>query len=420
MKKIIGFLFILLPAVTNHSFAQTITKVEYFLDADPGFGNGTNVPVSASADIPNLLVSVDIAIVSKGFHNIYVRAKDNNGYWSLTNRWLFIKDILAAAVNKLEYFIDTDPGFGNANNVIISSSANVADVLIPVDISALNKGFHNIYLRSKDDAGNWSLTNRWLYFKDAVQNNLQGGEYFFDAEPGFGNGTAIPFGALGNDVQNFSFGASVSSLSDGAHYLFIRTKEANGRWSLTNVLPFTKSAPLPVTLTNFTAIANGTKSLLSWQTTTEKNNNRFEIERSADGISFSKIGLVHGAGNSITLLNYLFIDSKPYNGANFYRLKQVDIDGHFNFSPVRKVDFNSSFYFKLLNSVTSGTPVIIQTSENNKLIGIYDEGGRKVQEMTLAGSPHSINTEHLSNGIYIVVMHQNGKVLATDRFTVNK
>lgn len=82
-------------------------------------------------------------------------------------------------------------------------------------------GVHNIYLRTKDLNGTWSLTNRWLFFKDKAQDNFSGGEYFFDTDPGFGNGTAIPFGSgLGTNISDFSFGASLAGLPNGLHYLY--------------------------------------------------------------------------------------------------------------------------------------------------------------------------------------------------------
>ena len=493
MKKIIGF--IILTLISFLGFAQTINKVEYFIDTDPGFGNGTDVSITPATNISNLLVSVDISALNKGFHNVYLRSKDNTGNWSLTNRWLFVKDVLATAVNKLEFFIDTDPGFGSGTNVSISSSSNVPDVLIPVDISALSKGFHNIYLRSKDDAGNWSLTNRWLFvkdfaagivnkleyfidtdpgfgnatdvvvtpsgnisnivipvsigslstgfhniylrskdnnglwsltnrwlfFKDIPQNNVQRGEYFFDTDPGFGNGTAIPYsGSLGTNVPDFSFGANINSLPNGAHYLFIRTQEVNGKWSLTNVFPFVKSVPLPVTLINFAARAEGSKTLLSWQTATEINNDRFEIERSNNGITFSKIGQVAGAGNSSILLSYQYYDENPLKGNNYYRLRQVDIDGRFNYSPTRLVNFKGNTYFVILNNPTSGTPIIVKTTETNATLSIFDESGKKIKDLQMTGNSISITVDPLSNGIYLLVLHKDGAVKAAEKFVVSR
>jgi hypothetical protein len=170
-EKHIGFLLLLFMSLRLS--AQTINKVEYFVDTDPGFGNATDIPVTAAANISNLLIPVDITALAKGFHNVYLRSRDDAGNWSLTRRWMFVKDIAAINVNKLEYFVDTDPGFGSATDVSITAGSNITNVAIPVDISALSKGFHTIYLRSRDDAGSWSLTNRWIFVKDIAAVAVQ-------------------------------------------------------------------------------------------------------------------------------------------------------------------------------------------------------------------------------------------------------
>lgn len=401
--------------------AVNANKFEYFIDTDPGFGNATDVTITPGNNISNLAIPIDISALSKGFHTIYLRSKDDIGGWSLTNRWMFVKDFTPANVNKAEYFVDTDPGFGNATDVPVTAGTNIANVAIPIDISSLSMGVHNIYLRTKDINGTWGLTNRWLFFKDIAQDNFQGGEYFFDTDPGFGNGTAIPFGSgLGTNISDFSFAASLTGLPNGLHYLFVRTKEANGKWSLTNVIQFDKQVPLPITLLEFTAQAAGKKTLLNWTTATEINNDRFEIERSSDAVSFNKIGQVPGAVNSNVHRNYQWYDNSPFNGNNYYRLKQVDIDGKFSYSPIRFVNFKETKYFSILNNPTSGAPVIVRTSELNSTICIFDESGRKLKEIQVTGNNTTVAVDQLASGVYLLVMHKDGAVKATEKFVVSR
>lgn len=404
----------------KESVAVNANKLEYFIDTDPGFGNAIDIPVAAGNNIANLALPVDISSLSRGFHTIWLRSKDDAGSWSLSHRWIFVKDIAAANVNKAEYFVDTDPGFGNATDVPVTASTNIANVTIPIDISALSKGVHIIYLRTKDLNGTWSHTNRWLFFKDIAQNNLQGGEYFFDTDPGFGNGTVIPFGGgLGINVSDFSFGAPLA-LTNGLHYLFVRTKELNGKWSLTNVIQFDKQVPLPITLLEFTARADGKKSLLNWTTATEVNNDRFEIERSNDAVTFQKIGQVPGAGNSNAHLSYQWYDNNPLKGNNYYRLKQVDIDGRFSHSPTRQVNFKDDSYFALFNNPSNGTPVMVKTTEPDGAICIFDESGRKLKEVLVTGNTTPIPVDRFPNGIYLLVLHKDGAVKATGKFVVSR
>lgn len=89
---------------------------------------------------------------------------------------------------------------------------------------------------------------------------------------------------------------------------------------------------IPVELTGFTAAVNGNNIQLSWSTATEINNAGFDILRSSDGNSWSKLGFVQGSGTKSTPTNYLFKDQKLTTGGYFYKLKQVDYNGSFKYS----------------------------------------------------------------------------------------
>jgi F5/8 type C domain/Secretion system C-terminal sorting domain len=92
---------------------------------------------------------------------------------------------------------------------------------------------------------------------------------------------------------------------------------------------------LPVGLIDWTATDEGNRSvLLRWTTAQEVNNRYFGVERSADAVHFLTIGQVAGAGTSSTPLNYQWTDSVPAKGTNYYRLRQVDLDGKFSYSTV--------------------------------------------------------------------------------------
>jgi hypothetical protein len=101
----------------------------------------------------------------------------------------------------------------------------------------------------------------------------------------------------------------------------------------------TAAGPLPIELLDFTAILNNNKVNLNWRTVTEINNNYFTVERSKDGINFEFVAKVQGAGNSTTTKQYVTLDEKPYQGLSYYRLKQTDFDGKFNYSKIVYVNF---------------------------------------------------------------------------------
>jgi hypothetical protein len=101
-------------------------------------------------------------------------------------------------------------------------------------------------------------------------------------------------------------------------------------------------SPLPVELTRFDATAKGTGVNLTWATATEKNSDRFEVQRSATGGEYNTIGTVKGQGSTSMAHNYSFVDSRPLAGTSYYRLRQVDTDGTFSFSPVVAVQAEAS------------------------------------------------------------------------------
>jgi hypothetical protein len=93
-------------------------------------------------------------------------------------------------------------------------------------------------------------------------------------------------------------------------------------------------APLPVELTRFDATAKPQGVALDWATASEKNSDRFEVQRSATGETYQTIGTVKSQGNSTSAHTYSFTDSRPLTGQAYYRLRQVDADGTSAFSPV--------------------------------------------------------------------------------------
>jgi hypothetical protein len=139
-------------------------------------------------------------------------------------------------------------------------------------------------------------------------------------------------------------------------------------------------APLPVQLTSFDAtVIPQRRVLLNWVTASELNSDYFEVQRSIDAVSFETIGKVASAGFSISELNYLLTDENPYSGISYYRLKQVDTDGRFTFSAIRKVDITDGLDKKVQaypNPV--GETLYIEGINNDALtqIVISDISGR--------------------------------------------
>ena len=175
-----------------------------------------------------------------------------------------------------------------------------------------------------------------------------------------------------------------------------------------------KGAVLPITLSGF--FANRTKDnevRVSWQTAVEKNNAYFDIERSEDGKTFRSIGEVKGKGNTSSGFSYSFMDEKPAQGNNYYRLKQTDYDGSFEYSHILTVNNKS----KEDRFVVAPNPVgdilnIEYLGRNNDIrsIEIYDVFGKLLYQVSNDLQENEINTSNLQSGTYIWKINQNGNI----------
>ncbi len=251
--------FAKVAAISNNSNSiNNINTLEYFYDIDPGFGNGTNVPITASTNISSLLVNVNVASLSTGVHTLYIRARDSLGKWSMTNNFNFAKVQLPIAnansiskINKLEYFYDTDLGYGNGTDIPISSASNISSLLVNVNVASLSDGVHTLYIRSRDSLGKWSMANNFNFAKvkfvssnPYTSSNINKMEYFFNTDPGYGNGVNVPITSAAN-INGFLLNANLVSLPSGLHTLYIRTRDTLGNWSMTNSFTFTKLSVTP-------------------------------------------------------------------------------------------------------------------------------------------------------------------------------
>lgn len=87
------------------------------------------------------------------------------------------------------------------------------------------------------------------------------------------------------------------------------------------------SSPLPVELIEFSVVPNGKIAQISWTTASEINNDYFILEKSMDGENWRELLITNGAGNSATITRYFEVDTEPYLGLSYYRLRQVDFNG---------------------------------------------------------------------------------------------
>ena len=142
---------------------------------------------------------------------------------------------------------------------------------------------------------------------------------------------------------------------------------------------------------------------VNWTTLTEINNEKFEVERSFDGEIFETIGELAGAGNSSTILGYQFEDARAPQGVIYYRIKQTDFDGKFDFSPIVVVNNNSEegrlSVYPNPNRNTSAT-VQLGFTMQPRTIRIFDLNGTVVHEFFSEATYAQLPS--LRTGIYVV------------------
>ncbi|MCR9066103.1 MAG: hypothetical protein NXI00_19185 [Cytophagales bacterium] len=156
----------------------------------------------------------------------------------------------AQSISQVEYFIDNDPGIGNATALSITPGNEVtASFSFPV--TSLTDGFHYLSVRAQDADGDWGNTTYRVFAKfntDLVTvpapQNITALEYLIDNDPGHGAGTFIPI-TPGLALNEIPFSFSVNSLSDGFHILSIRAQDAGGDWGNTNYRSFVKFNTAP-------------------------------------------------------------------------------------------------------------------------------------------------------------------------------
>ena len=176
----------------------------------------------------------------------------------------------------------------------------------------------------------------------------------------------------------------------------------------------TGSIMLPVKLTYFTLnTTNCNNATLQWQTSQEQNSKGFSIEQSTNGVDFNTIGFVpsQNNGNSSTIQNYNFNTTTLSNGKIYFRLKQIDNDGRYEYSNVINTNIKCA-----TNNITitpnpaskfitlQGLPVY-----DNHIFKIYDAKGSVILKGIINPS-NTINVEQLATGIYYLKL-DNGEAI---------
>ncbi|MCB0588732.1 MAG: T9SS type A sorting domain-containing protein, partial [Phaeodactylibacter sp.] len=173
----------------------------------------------------------------------------------------------------------------------------------------------------------------------------------------------------------------------------------------------------PIELTHFSATIKGQAIQLYWNTATEQNNDYMSVERSSDGVKFIELGRVKGAGTTEVPQEYGFIDEKPLSGLNYYRLRQVDFDGVFEYHKAISILFNSRGQDLALQSFPNPAQGFLQArwspspTQPTSLL-LIDMAGRKLAEYQVAPGVNTFEVplNELPAAMYFLQVRQGEEV----------
>jgi hypothetical protein len=186
-------------------------------------------------------------------------------------------------------------------------------------------------------------------------------------------------------------------------------------------------APVPVLFEKIQARVKGTGILVSWQTAQEINNDRFEVERSSDeGLNWTVLANVAGAGNSQVRQYYQWMDNTAKPGLHLYRVRQIDWDGQSKYSATVQAKLNAGqSVISLLNNPTTEKVTLNFLSDKNyaATVHLLDAAGRRAfsSSLRVPSGPFSFTMRVPANvkGLYYIqVIHDEGQLLYADKLIV--
>ncbi|MDP2363374.1 MAG: T9SS type A sorting domain-containing protein, partial [Ignavibacteria bacterium] len=212
---------------------------------------------------------------------------------------------------------------------------------------------------------------------------------------------------------------------------------------LRGVMDYMEIVVVPVELTSFTAQAQNQKILLKWTIATELNNNGFEIQRRVAESDFATIGFVRGEGTTTNQTEYSYIDKDLTDGKYYYRLKQIDFNGTYEYSDVVEVEitplhfsldqnypnpFNPSTKISWQSPVSSWQTLKVYDILGNEIATLVNEyrnaGSYEVEFSAIGGSASGGNVAHeslraIASGIYFYRL-QAGNLVETKKMILLK
>jgi hypothetical protein len=231
--------------------------------------------------------------------------------------------------------------------------------------------------------------------------------HYFDAELNGNDESTMVLWRSVNGSTNW-IAQTVATRNTSQNWIETSDINAFSSWTAAN------GGALPVKLLAFTGFRKGNKNVLNWVTATEQNNKGFEVETSANGSDFKNIGWVAGAGNSNVLQTYTFTDhfanqSTTQNSQppiSYYRLKQFDFDGHFEYSNtifIKNTDIETLVIYP--NPTNDIVTISVETYDRELPTELRDIHGKLIY--SYKSVPYQIDLSTLPAAVYLLQIGGN-------------
>jgi hypothetical protein len=245
-KGLLGILAILLclsviSAFPNHADSKYLTYAEYFIDTDPGQGQGDSIPPCDGnfneAEEEFCVNNISVPPLSEGRHTFFLRLKDSENKWGMRQLVFYVvssSPYVSKTLTGAEYFVDTDPGEGAGTSLPPADGFfdESAEFLLAegIESSTLSLGQHSLNVRVKDNYNVWSVPRKVIFnvIEASPYKTLDTAEYFIDSDPGVGLGIPLTAddGSFDESAENaHKNNISTSTLSLGEHLVNVRFKD---------------------------------------------------------------------------------------------------------------------------------------------------------------------------------------------------
>ena len=352
--------------------------------------NGANIQITQNAFLvidnpsPNALqVLTTGGILSEG--------SNNNLIWNMGTLSANYRIPFVSGNNPIPVSFSTTGGSGNGRytfSTYAGADWQNSDYLPPtvtnMDLSGVDNSAHTIDRFWQINPSGYSTVptlSNLIFTYNEVEWNAPG-DHIVELNLTAENWTS------GTSTWNVSPGGTDAATANQVKILSLPVATYDPWWTL-----FSADVALPLTLLDFTAEKENKNVKLQWLVTAEMNTDFYEVQRSMNAVDFASIGTVASVNNFYATTQYSYIDTLngTQSGAIYYRLRMVDIDGKFSYSPVRFISFTDQTAVKVFpNPVTS--LAVIQFGAlpaDNYQVAIFSEEGRLILQRNLDVTPNS-------------------------------